>query len=954
MELIKRISLILLFIINAYALKPICVDTINTSLSITDSLRNVWPLNEGLCDLKSNNELTITGTGLFNDSGFANNSEGFLAMQDTILTPRAEPFSIIFRCKLDSAYLGSTCDMIIGSESVAGYIAFLSNAQPAKIWLKDSTGTYDDMLTLTDVSVENFNTYALVFKSSDSAKLYVNGVFLTSVGWHGWSYRNIFTKIAGGYTAITKYNLKGTLSYIMYFKKALTPAQVDTLYKNPFQYTSITEKCRAYTSGRKRIGSGVAGLQMTIDSLTSPNGNCTLDIVKNIASINSTISKTIDLNGYSVYIRDSIQFSGYENKCHRITVNDNDSSGLFNFNFSNGKVILSGLSIFDLSTANNSFNIVELRGTAAYTIKNCYITGSKVTGNDTAINFKTTSHDSIFNVVIDSVGTAIKTKSGSKLHASNNFILWCGNGFKFADSAFTYNNATYEVLNSKGYSGLSKVKGYSNACDDSSCSDTNNVDGWLLGVSNYDQENFRDGYGLLTRNNFYYLRPSNCLDRCHYSKAGGVLSDIRQNTYDLVGNPRGWAIDSFSVGAVEYISRPQTATKIRIGAGTGITRLEYGIDSLFKQSSNCTLMIVGALDTLQEARITVNELCGHSLWIIDSIRWGHPVYSNDRLCLQIGSTDGHIYVDGLHLFNVYTKSDVFGILECTYDTITIRNCKIESNAQGKSYGISGITWENHGTPSYVYNNIIHDVGIGLDPVNRNNVGSITENNVVYNCNIGIRGFTYGNMVFKNNVLFNNSISLLNNSNDLVGYNNACDDTTCQDINWTVGSGNVTNIIITDEFTDTNINSAAFGYLETHSRLKGTGIASIAENNKDIGGFNRPYKGVYSIGIREFRQGFTIDSIRPLTGKYQDTIRIYGTFLLLDSLRLQVRSDIISYVSYSNGLIAFKAPPGYNDSAIVKLLNSSDTAVTYFKYGGNTSAFDRLFYNWWSILKFFRN
>jgi hypothetical protein len=944
----KILLLVLALICNTFSEKPYCADTINTSLSISDSLKNVWPLNNENCDLKSNNTLSIVGTGLFNDSGFFNNSSGYLSLQDTIKTPRAEPFSIVFRCKLDSADLGSTVDMITGNEGTAGYIAFLHNSSPGKIWLKDSAGAYDDMLTLTGINTSNYNTYAIVFKEADSAKLYVNGVYLTYVGWHGWLYSNLYTKIAGGYTAATKYNLRGTLSYLMYFKKALTPVQVDTLYKNPFQMISDATN---YTNGSVRIGVGASSLRDAILNIGTLTGDLNFNIIGNINTQYTTISKTADLGGYTLLIRDSIKFVGYENKNHKISFNTTDSIGLFDFTFNNGNVILEGLNVQDKSTSMNSFNHVELKGSASYTVRNCYFTGAKPTGNDTAINFKNTTHDSIFNVIVDSCGTAIKAGTGSRVHASNNFVLWNSTGFNLGDTAYLYNNAAYSNLNNRSFYSLTKASGYRNACDDSSCG---NDQPWAFKDTNYQKENFRDGFGLFTRNNYYYVMPNNCPDRCYFAMGGGKKSDIGQNTYDLVGNVRGWGEDSFSVGVKEFVSRPQTRTKIRIGAGTGVTRFEYGIDSLFFQSSNCTLMIVGALDTVQEARATNNKLNGHTLVIMDSIRWAHPIYSNDRAFVNVCSNDGLVIVDGLHIINVYTKSDVFGILEAAWDTVIIRNCHIESTPPGKSYNISGLLSElSYGAPAYFYNNIIHDVGVGIDPVNRIWTGSVCENNIVYNCNYGTRGLTYGNMMFRNNIFFNNGIDVYNVSGDLVGYNNACSDTTCLDANWSPGSGNIININAYDEFVDTNLNSANFAYLKSNSQLKYAGCSTSIYNNKDWSGYNRPYGGRYSIGIKEM-VSTCLDSMRTNnmkdSGKWRDTMNIYGSNFgsSQGSSTINIKDSTPTVISWSDTLIKVIIPNlavGWIDTTILSDGITSDTLINGFKIFATTDTTFSNKYNW---------
>lgn len=97
----------------------------------------------------------------------------------------------------------------------------------------------------------------------------------------------------------------------------------------------------------------------------------------------------------------------------------------------------------------------------------------------------------------------------------------------------------------------------------------------------------------------------------------------------------------------------------------------------------------------------------------------------------------------------------------------------------------------------------------------------------------------------------------------------------------------------------------------------------------------------------------IDSIRPDSGRYYDSLVIRGRGFNLPNLAVNINGKSIGILRKYDTLVSIKAPLGKDQTISVIVTDSISSDTCTFKYTSKIKPWDWLFLNWWSILKNFQ-
>lgn len=187
-------------------------------------------------------------------------------------------------------------------------------------------------------------------------------------------------------------------------------------------------------------------------------------------------------------------------------------------------------------------------------------------------------------------------------------------------------------------------------------------------------------------------------------------------------------------------------------------------------------------------------------------------------------------------------------------TINWNNILIDSGG----LNTSGVRTANNSALVNAWNVISWDTGINAAWIlSAINSSSILENCVSLDCQ---NGFNAGSnaVTIRNCVAFNAVNNDFQNISGATGRNNASEDATAANANWSVGTGNTTGITPANEFVSTSDASANFMKVQAGFTCDNGGTAvSIAGNTTGIRGNPRPGPDtLYSIGADELAEATT--------------------------------------------------------------------------------------------------
>jgi hypothetical protein len=176
---------------------------------------------------------------------------------------------------------------------------------------------------------------------------------------------------------------------------------------------------------------------------------------------------------------------------------------------------------------------------------------------------------------------------------------------------------------------------------------------------------------------------------------------------------------------------------------------------------------------------------------------------------------------------------------------------------------------NSGRSVFMFNCAVKAASIGYAFSIQNNYGADLR---VENCTAdgGAYGFAHSGAVsdYINNVAVNAATGGFNsNISTCYGYNNASDDPSAGDGNWSTAANNITGITPANEFASLSFASPSFAKLKAGGSLEAGGTApTIVENTVGIRGNARPHNGSYSIGADEYAAPPNPTSVTPNEGK----------------------------------------------------------------------------------------
>lgn len=221
-------------------------------------------------------------------------------------------------------------------------------------------------------------------------------------------------------------------------------------------------------------------------------------------------------------------------------------------------------------------------------------------------------------------------------------------------------------------------------------------------------------------------------------------------------------------------------------------------------------------ETAYPATVTEN-LAGYTIHVKPTYSYYFPTSSDittgPRFDLQYTSSDeflnlntagaGQIIIEGLSIYSTTSgktpPAAYFLNTNAGTAIVTLRRLSIKGDgATNTQYGIQENTAA--ASPLKVYNNYIYDVYDGIYLSTDLAAGSFIANNTIYGCEYkGIDANSYSALIF-NNIMHN---SPLLDVNGAIGYNNLCNDTTCEDADFSTGANNQDNlpVVFTDEAND---------------------------------------------------------------------------------------------------------------------------------------------------------
>lgn len=220
---------------------------------------------------------------------------------------------------------------------------------------------------------------------------------------------------------------------------------------------------------------------------------------------------------------------------------------------------------------------------------------------------------------------------------------------------------------------------------------------------------------------------------------------------------------------------------------------------------------------------------------------------------------GNVVVEHLHLIKGTQDGGWVSIFVRNVDaacSITVRNNLLN----GDDRATFGILLSDATPVISIYNNVIWDHGDGLK-TSAANANNLIENNIAASCtkNYDLNGQSGA---WTNNAGVTDITSNFLNMGSATGNNNASDDATAGDGNWSSGSNNQINITLANEFVSTTDTDADFFKAKNDGVCWDGGTApTIAADTLGIRGNRRPgLDGLYSIGADEFTEGTIYRSV----------------------------------------------------------------------------------------------
>ena len=173
----------------------------------------------------------------------------------------------------------------------------------------------------------------------------------------------------------------------------------------------------------------------------------------------------------------------------------------------------------------------------------------------------------------------------------------------------------------------------------------------------------------------------------------------------------------------------------------------------------------------------------------------------------INTNGGEVIVDGLYTKATATVSYAY-YTQNAIPNVTIKNCLIDGNSnEAQGIGISNAT-----SPWLIYNNKIWGCTTSLIFTNAAHASTVVENNSLWVEGGSGRAVNANNqaVTFRNNVVMNDGSSTAFFSiGSATGRNNAEDDATGEDGDWSAGSGNVSNTTTGAIWTSTDDSASTF-------------------------------------------------------------------------------------------------------------------------------------------------
>lgn len=168
---------------------------------------------------------------------------------------------------------------------------------------------------------------------------------------------------------------------------------------------------------------------------------------------------------------------------------------------------------------------------------------------------------------------------------------------------------------------------------------------------------------------------------------------------------------------------------------------------------------------------------------------------------------------------------------------------------GAGYDGSGLRTLDATPIWYVKDNVIWSLSSGwLDATGVTHSSSIIENGIFFDCTVGINHNTGSAGTFRNLGCYDNGTDATGISG-ATGNNNAASDTTMEDGDWNVGSGNIASRSSATDFVSTSDASSDFMDLDPSGGLDGAGTLTIlGDNIAGIRGRARPRQPTNTVSI----------------------------------------------------------------------------------------------------------
>lgn len=572
-------------------------------------------------------------------------------------------------------------------------------------------------------------------------------------------------------------------------------------------------------------------------------GDLTANLTLNqISDVTETSSATITENIST--------FSFTDNGANYTTSVNHTSDVIYLQHTGSGNVYIHNMILdFISSTQSNTGIRYTSTATGNINIYNNWLKGNGKVYLPIHINSATPILNFYNNIVSENVGSfalvTVVDINASSFIENNALGSSSQNGFNIGLYAPTLRNNVVINSTGSGYVNLSNATGYNNASEDATCTNTN----WSTGTGNEPSINPANEFKSLASDDWNYLR----LITGGVLETGGVAPSIAENTTGIRGNTRG--VDgTYSIGADEYDTATYEGT---FEYGTGYTGGNFptrakayeSIPALFTAN-----LIFNQISDTTETSVSVGTENLNTFSFTDNFNGYKTNLNANNHGIDLSFSNGSCNINGDNglMFTQYTLSS-------TYASILIR-----LGSLGQVYNIHHIVCDKNGKNGHgirqsgisggdvkIYScKVFGAITTGFSTYAISSTATQIENCTSDNCGIGVDCNSKSTIV-KNVACINNTTDFANISN-ATGTNNASEDATALDANWSTGTSNITGITPANEFKSlvsddwNNLRLISGGSLETNGTAP-----SIAENTTGIRGNARGVGGNYSIGADEY-------------------------------------------------------------------------------------------------------